>query len=158
VRNKSSSVRSLSQETVLHKYLQRESFPQAAALHKLPQRGSLPMECSPSGTGCSCVSPPQGHKPCQQTCSSVGSSLHRSADPGRCLLQGGVPMGVTSSFRHPPAPVWGPFHGMQVDICSTVDFPVLQRDNLPHRGLRHELQGKTLCSGVSSTSSPLLLH
>jgi len=37
-----SSVRSLSGETVLHKILQRESFPRAAALHKLPQHGSFP--------------------------------------------------------------------------------------------------------------------
>jgi len=37
-----SSVRSLSQETVLHKLLQCESFPRAAALHELLQCGSLP--------------------------------------------------------------------------------------------------------------------
>jgi len=37
-----STMRSLSQETVLHKLLQYESFPQAAALHELPQRGSFP--------------------------------------------------------------------------------------------------------------------
>jgi len=37
-----SSTRSLSQETVLHKLLQCESFPWAAALHKLPQCGSFP--------------------------------------------------------------------------------------------------------------------
>jgi len=43
-----SSVRSLSQETVLHKCLQHKSFPRAAALHKLSQCGSLPMGCSPS--------------------------------------------------------------------------------------------------------------
>jgi len=36
-----SSVRSLSQETVLHRHLQCESFPWAAAFHELPQRGSL---------------------------------------------------------------------------------------------------------------------
>jgi len=28
---------------------------------------------------------------------------------------------VTASFRHPPAVVWGPFHGLQVEICSTMD-------------------------------------
>jgi len=38
-----SSMRSLSQETVLHKLFQRESFLQAAALHQLPQGGSLPL-------------------------------------------------------------------------------------------------------------------
>jgi len=38
------------------------------------------------------VGPPWGHKPCQQTCSDVGFSLHGSAGPGRSLLQH-VPMG-----------------------------------------------------------------
>jgi len=37
-----SSMRSLSWEIVLHKFLQHESFPRAAVLHKLPQRGSFP--------------------------------------------------------------------------------------------------------------------
>jgi len=60
---------------------------------------------------------------------------------------------VTSSFRHPPAPAWGPFYGLQVDICSTVDLHGLQGNNLPHHGLQHELQGKSLCSNISSTSS-----
>jgi len=69
-----------------------------------------------------------------------------------------APHGVTTSFRHPPALAWGPFHRLQVDICSTVDLHGLQGDSLPHHGLHHELQGKTLCSGVSSTSSSLLLH
>jgi len=68
--------------------------------------------------------------------------------------QRGLPTGVTASFRHPPALVWGPFHGLQVEICSTVDLHGLQGDNLPHHGLHHELQGKTLCSGVLTTSSP----
>jgi len=36
------SLRSLSQETVLHKLLQRESFLWAAAIHELPQCGSFP--------------------------------------------------------------------------------------------------------------------
>jgi len=48
-------------------------------------------------------------------------SLHGSAGPGRSLLQHRAPHGVTASFRHPPAPVWSPFHGLQVDICSTRD-------------------------------------
>jgi len=47
----------------------------------------LPTGCSPSGTGCSSVGPPWGHKSCQQTCSSVGSYLHGSAGPDRSLLQ-----------------------------------------------------------------------
>jgi len=39
------------------------------------------------------VSPPRGHKPCQQTCSSMGSSLQGSAGPGRSLLQHRLPTG-----------------------------------------------------------------
>jgi len=84
----SSSMSSLSQETVLHKLLQHKSFPWAAALHKVPQCGSLPMGCSPSGTGCSNVGPPQGYKPSQQTCSSVGS-LPRAT--GGYLIHRGLP-------------------------------------------------------------------
>jgi len=35
-----------------------------------------------------------------------------------------------------------------------MDLHGLQGDSLPHHGLHHGLQGRTLCSGVSSTSSP----
>ena len=45
-----------------------------------------------------------------------------------------APHGVMASFRHPPAPAWGPFHRLQVEICSTMDLHGLQRDNLPHHG------------------------
>jgi len=65
-----------------------------------------------------------------------------------------APHGVTASFRHPPAPAWGPFHGLQVEICSTMDLHRLQVNSLPHHGLHHEMQGKTRCSGISSTFSP----
>jgi len=41
-----------------------------------------------------------------------------------------VPHRVKASFRHPPARAWGPFHGLQVEICSTVDLCGLQGDNL----------------------------
>jgi len=54
---------------------------------------------------CSSVGPLQGHKPCQQTCSIVGSCLHRSCqEPAPWWAS----HGVTASFRHPPALVWGP--------------------------------------------------
>jgi len=33
-----------------------------------------------------------------------------------------APHGVTASFRHPPAPAWGLFHGLQVDIHSPWTF------------------------------------
>ncbi|KAM9591464.1 uncharacterized protein ACIBXB_006257 [Morphnus guianensis] len=108
--------------------------------------------CSPSGTDCSSVGPSRGHKSFQKTCSSVGSSLHRSAGPARSLLQRGVPSG-----SQPPSGTHllrrGVLHGLQVDICSTVDLHGLQGDSLPHHGLHHGLQGN-LCSGAWSTSSP----
>jgi len=76
--------------------------------------------------------------------------VHRSCqDPALAR----APHGVTASFKHPPPLAWGPFHGLQVKICSTMDLHGLQGDSLPHHGLHHELQGKALCSGVSSTSS-----
>uniref|UniRef100_A0A8C8E4F2 Caspase activity and apoptosis inhibitor 1 n=1 Tax=Otus sunia TaxID=257818 RepID=A0A8C8E4F2_9STRI len=55
--------------------------------------GDSPPRASPipSGTGCSSVGPPRGHKSCQQTCSSVGSSLHGATGPARSLLQHGLP-------------------------------------------------------------------
>jgi len=109
-----SSVRFLSRETALHKLLRCESFPRAAALQGLPQSWSLPMGCSPSGTGCSSVGPPQGHKSYQQTCSSMGSALHGSAGSWQ------APHKATSCFRHPPASAWNHFHGLQVDMCSTM--------------------------------------
>ena len=46
----------------------------------------------------------------------------------------------------------GVLHGLQVDICSTVDLHGLQGDSLPHHGLYHRLQGN-LCPGTWSTSS-----
>jgi len=42
---------------------------------------------------------PQGHKPCQQTCSSVGFSLHRVTGPARSLLQLSLPTGSQPSLR-----------------------------------------------------------
>jgi len=56
--------------------------------------------CSPSGIGCSSVGPPQGHKSCQQTCSSMGCSLPVSTGPGRSPLQRGL---STGSCKHPCA-------------------------------------------------------
>jgi len=105
--------------------------------------------CSPSGTGCSSVGPPRGHKPCQQTCSSVGSSLHGSTGPGRSLLQHGLPTGSQS-----PSGIHllrcGVLHRLQMEICSTVDLHGPQGHSLPHHGLLHGLQGKisALVSGA----------
>jgi len=104
----------------------------------------LPPGYSPSGTDCSSVSPPWGHKSCQQTCSSVGSSLHRSTAPARSLL---VPLLGIHLLQ------CGALPGLQVEICSTVHLHGLQWDSLPHLGLLHRLWGN-LCSNPCSTSFP----
>jgi len=109
----------------------------------------LPTGCSPSGIDHSSLGPPWGHKPCQQTCSNMGSSLHGSAG-GACSSVG--PPRVTASIGHPPAPVWGPPRG-----CRWISAPLWTsmgcRTCLPHHGLLHGLQDN-LCSGAQSTSSP----
>ena len=144
-----SNAKSLSREIVLHELLQIDSFPRVAALHELPQRG----------------------------CFLWGAVLQEQAAPTW------VPHGVTSPARK-PAPVWAPLSmGLQVlaGACSSacspwghslpsgihllrcgvpstgsiVDLHGLQGNNLPHHG-EHESQGKALCSGILSTSSPLL--
>ena len=56
------------------------------------------------------------------------------------------PLGIHLLWR-------GVLDGLQVEICSTVDLPGLQRDRLPHHGLPHGLQGN-LCSSAWSMSSP----
>jgi len=113
----------------------------------------LSMGCSPSGTGCSSRgSSPCSHKPCQQNCSSIGSSFHGSTGPARSLLQFRL-----STRSQPPSGnhlLWcGIHHGLQVEISSTVDLHGLQGDSLPHCGLDHGLQGK-LCSSAWSTFPP----
>ena len=104
---------------------------------------------SRSGTGCPSVSPPWGHKPCQQTCSGVGSSLHRSCwEPAPVWAL----HGITGSSGHIHLLQRGVLHGLQVDICSTVDLHGLQGNNLPRHGLLLGLQEKNLCSGAQSIS------
>jgi len=57
-------------------------------------------------------------------------SLHRSTGPGRSLLQHKLSTGSqTPSGIHLLQP--GVFHGLQVDICSTMDLHGLQGDSLP---------------------------
>ncbi|KAK4818263.1 hypothetical protein QYF61_009968 [Mycteria americana] len=72
--------------------------------------------------------------------------------PVRSLLQHRLPTG-----SQPPSGIHllqhGVLHGLQVDICSTVDLHGLQGDSLPHHGLHHRLQGN-LCSSAWSTSCP----
>jgi len=100
----------------------------------MSQRGSA-TGCSPSGTGCSSVSPPWGHQPCQQTCSSMGSSLNGSTGPGRSLLQRGLstgsqlPSGIHLLWRGVPstgcrwisAPPWISMH-CRGTTCFTMVF------------------------------------
>ena len=67
----------------------------------------------------SVVGPPQGHKPCQQTCSSMGSSPYGAPGPARSLLQCGLPTGSQTPLgihllRR------GFLHGLQVKIFSTM--------------------------------------
>jgi len=121
-------------------------------------------------TNCPSMGPSHGVQSFRNRLLQRGSPMGSQALPAN-LLQHGLlspqvrrswqesapvqaPHGVTASFRHPPAPVWGPFHGLQVAICSTMDLHGLQGNNLPHQGLHHEMQGKTLCSDISGTSSP----
>jgi len=103
------------------------------------------MGCSPSGTGCSSVGPPRGHKPCQQTCSDVGSSLHGSTGPGRSLLQlrlltesqlpSGIPLlrcGVSSmGYRWISAPPWTSMD-CRGTTCLTMVFSTSCKGRLWH--------------------------
>ena len=86
-------------------------------------------------TDCSSVGAPQGHKPCQQTCSGVDSSLHGSAGPGRSPLQHRLPMGSqlpsrihlprrgvpSTGYRWISAPPWTSM-GCRGTACLTMVF------------------------------------
>ena len=89
--------------------------------------------CHASGTDCSSVGPPRGHKSCQQTRSGVGSSLHGSS-PARTLLkhrlcrdhsllQASTYSGVGSSqgCRWVSAPPWT-YIGCSGTACPTMVF------------------------------------
>jgi len=76
---------------------------------------------------------PRGDKPCQQTCSGVGSSLHMSAGLRRSLLQRRLPTGSQLPSRIPLLRR-GFLHGLQVETCSTMDLLGLQHHSLPHHG------------------------
>ena len=88
--------------------------------------------CSPSGTHRSSGGPPRGHNSCQQSCSSLGSSLHRSTAPPH----------LSPRLR------WKPRAGFQ-------RAPSLLRDQPPlsgAAGLALDFQGQhkagsTLCNG-----------
>ena len=72
---------------------------------------------SPSGIECSNVHPPWGHKSCQKTCTSVGSSLHGSwQEPAPAWASHGQGNSLLWAF------MCGVLPGLQVDICSAMDL------------------------------------
>jgi len=86
-----SSVRSLSWERVLQKFLQHEYLPWAAALHELPQRGSLPWGAALQGHAAPACVP---HR--------VGSPARKSAPVWAPLVMGlQVLAGACSSVGSP---------------------------------------------------------
>ena len=98
------------------------------------------------------MDPPSGHKTCKQIYSSMGSSLHGATGPSRSLLQHGLFTGSQPALGNHLLQC-GVLHGLQVEICSTVDHHGLQWNALPPHGLHHRLQGN-LCPGAWSTSCP----
>jgi len=115
-----SSVRSLSQERVLHKLLQRESLPWAAALHKLPQHGYFPRgavlqeQTPPAWVHHGVMSPASKPAPAWAplstglqvlagACSSAGSPRGSQPPSGIHLLRRGVP---STGYRWISAPLW----------------------------------------------------
>jgi len=120
-------------EAVLHELLQHGSFSRGAVLQE---------QAAPAWIPCGITSPASKPAP-------AWASL--STGPARRLLQRGLPMGSQTPLGIHLLQC-GVLHGLQVDICSTVDLHGLQGDSLPHHGLLHRLQGN-LCSGTWSTSS-----
>jgi len=126
-----SSVRSLSQETVLHKLLQRESFPWAASLHELPQRGSfhrvqsfrnrLLQRGSPTGSQALSVNllwRGLGPQVLAGACSSAGLPTGSQHSSGIHLLWRGVP---SMGCRLISAPPWTSM-GCRGTACLTRVF------------------------------------
>lgn len=112
----------------------------------------LSMACSPTGRVGLSESPPQGHKSCQKTWSSVGSSLHWTTDSVRSLFQCRLPSGSQPPLGNQSLQP-GVHLGLQMDHCSTMDLHGLQGDNLPHHDLLHGLQGH-LCSCARAPPPP----
>lgn len=122
-----SNAGSLPWETVPHELFQCGPFPEAAVFPKLLRHGSFQRLQSFSNRLLQCGSP-QAPKSCQQSCSSVGFSLHGTTS---FLLHG-----VTASFGYLPAPVWGsPWDagGSQLhhDLCGLPGH-ILPLHDLPH--------------------------
>jgi len=98
------------------------------------------------------VGSPRGQKPCQQTCSGVGSSLHGSTRPATSLLQHGLPTG-----SHPPLGTHLIRHGVPSTGCRWKSAPLWTSmgcgGSLPRCGLHHGLQGKI--SALAPGAPPL---
>jgi len=150
-----SSVMSLTREIVLHKLLQHESFPRLQLFTNHPSMGDF-----------------HGVQSFRNRLLQRGSPKGSQALPANLLWHGllspqvrrswqeptpeWASHRVTASFRHPPAPAWGLFHGLQ--WISAPPWTSMGCRGTTCLTLYHELQRKALCSSVSSTSSPLLLH
>jgi len=89
------------------------------------------------------MGPPRGHKPCQQTCFIMGSSLHGSAASARSLLQHGLPAGSLPpsgihllqcgdpflGYRWMSAPLWTSMDCRRT-ACLTMVFITSQKGTL----------------------------
>ncbi|PKU27356.1 hypothetical protein llap_22340 [Limosa lapponica baueri] len=84
------------------------------------------------------------------SCGLLSPRVHRSCQESAPVQ---ASHGITVSSRRIHLLRCGVLHGLQMDICSTVNLHGLQGDSLPHYDLHHRLQGN-LCFDVWSTSSP----
>ncbi|XP_064501646.1 protein N-terminal glutamine amidohydrolase isoform X1 [Pseudopipra pipra] len=75
-----------------------------------------------SGTGHSSVGPPWGHKSCQQTCSSMDSSLHGSAGPCQESAPARASHWVTAFFQASTCSSMRLLQGLQGHSCFTMVF------------------------------------
>jgi len=158
--NREWGLSSVHHKCLCHSFLLRGRNP-----HSLPllQRGVPPMGNSPPGTSpvwvlpTCCSSSQTAPLWVLSTCPcSFRNKLlqvwdpHGVTSPARSLVQHGLSMvSQPSSGFHL---LWcGVLHGLQVDVCSTMDLHELQENNLPHHGLLHGLQGN-LCSSTWTTS------
>jgi len=87
-----------------HKLLQCESFPQAAVLHELLQHGSLPWRAVFQEQTAPAWVPHGITSPASKPAAVWAPWVHRSFQKPAVVW---AHHGVTPSFRHPPALVWG---------------------------------------------------
>jgi len=91
----------------------------------------LSMRQSPSGTDCSNVGPPWGHKSCQKTCSGMGSSP-QTAVLASCLLLCGLSMGSQPPSGHIHLFWHGVLHGVQGGYLLHCGSPQATRGQLAY--------------------------